>query len=360
MNLLHESLKNDKICLSYLGSFDDEITAKLIGISEAYLDNQSELSKLKNKVSFLIAECFQNIIKHRDVKDNIEAHSSYHSDFFQINSTENRTILTSCNLVDCEHAENLEQKLIKISSLNASELKQIYAEVLGNEGFSDKGGAGLGLIEMARKSSLPIKYFFNPLDAVYKQFYLFLEIHNKKETEVTPIKIKDGTTFHQLLLSEKVMMLYKGDFSSSIITPLIDMLQNNFTDRTSISGKEKRIIITLIEVLQNISKHGKKMNDIKQGVFNIAKSDNSYIIEAGNYVEENQVETFKNTMLSLKNMNLEELNVLYKERLLQSQITPEGNCGLGLLEIARNAYQNFDYAFTTSENNHFYSLKIKI
>ena len=55
MKLLNDSLINDKICLSYLGSFDDEITDKLIGISEYYLENRSELGKLSNKVSFLIA-----------------------------------------------------------------------------------------------------------------------------------------------------------------------------------------------------------------------------------------------------------------------------------------------------------------
>src|SRR6188474_2724488 len=96
MKALHDSLNDHKICLAYLGSFDDTITDKLIGISEFYLENRSELGKLKNKVSFLIAECFQNVVRHGEAKQ------VGRSDFFQVSILSDRTILASCNLV-AEH-----------------------------------------------------------------------------------------------------------------------------------------------------------------------------------------------------------------------------------------------------------------
>ncbi|MGV2480293.1 UNVERIFIED_CONTAM: hypothetical protein IGO34_26185, partial [Salmonella enterica subsp. enterica serovar Weltevreden] len=64
-----DKVKDNKICLSYLGLFNDDITARLIAISEYYLENKTDLGKLKNKVSLLIAECFQNIIRHSGAKD---------------------------------------------------------------------------------------------------------------------------------------------------------------------------------------------------------------------------------------------------------------------------------------------------
>ena len=361
MTTLFEKLKNDKICLSYLGSFDDDVTDKLIGISEYYLENNAELSKLKNKVSFLIAECFQNIVRHKEPQNNTLKPSNTHSDFFQLNVLDDRTVLTSCNLINEKFVADLERKLIQVNSLDAGGLKNLYNQVMLNDGFSEKGGAGLGLIEMARKSGLPLKYLFRQAGEGFQRFFLSLEIINKKDNAVEKIKMEDVETTYNNLLRDKVLMLYKGDLSKDIITPLVDMVQSNFVDSENISGKEKRSVITLIEALQNISKHGKSINGIKEGIFTLIKSDDAYTIQVGNIIDQKNYRSFENTLNELKKMNTEEIKMLYRKKLIDPEITDEGNCGLGLLEIARNCKENFDYSFLpTTENDIFYSLKIHI
>src|SRR5436190_11335881 len=99
MYQLYEDLKEEKICLSYLGSFNDEITDKLIGLSENYLASANQLSKLKNKVSFLIAECFQNVVRHGGAKEAEKVTVENHKDFFQINVFDDRVVLSSSNLI---------------------------------------------------------------------------------------------------------------------------------------------------------------------------------------------------------------------------------------------------------------------
>ena len=361
MKELNERLKNNKICLSYLGSFDDDITDKLISISEFYLENRSELGKMKNKVSFLIAECFQNIVRHGSTKEKSEAVANVDADFFQLNVKEDRSILTSCNSISKELVASLEEKLIQVNSLDADGLKKLYASVMTNTGFSEKGGAGLGLIEMARKSGLPLKYQFKDLGGDRSSFFLSLEIIAAKDNLVSKVKMQDIVDIYDLLTSKKIVMLYKGDMSKDIIVPLVEMVETNFEDKDHYSGNEKRSLITLIESLQNIAKHGKIINGIREGIFTMIKNKNSYTIEVGNPIEKKDLSILQNSLLEIKNMSQDDIRSLYKKRLVNPEITAEGNCGLGLLEIARNSTGKFEYDFSSiNDDQQFYSLKITV
>lgn len=360
MYQLYEGLKEEKICLSYLGSFNDEITDKLIGLSENYLENANQLSKLKNKVSFLIAECFQNVVRHGGAKEDEKIVVANHKDFFQINVFDDRVVLSSSNLIGKTYIADLKKKIMQVNSLNSDELKILYNEVLNNEGFSSKGGAGLGLIDMARKSGLPLKNHFNSLNDIYSEFFLGLEIINTKEMSTPKISISSITEFYKKLVDKDVLILYKGDFSKESISSLIEMLQNNFVEAENISSKKIKSIITLIEALQNVSKHSKVINGAKEGIFSISDSEDGFIIECGNFVEKETAESFKKNIEVVKSTSLEEIVKLYKKKLVDTEITVQGNCGLGLLEIARNSSNNFSYEFVdTPDGEVFFSIKIK-
>ena len=59
--------------------------------------------------------------------------------------------------------------------MNAEELKTYYREVLSSNELSEKGGAGLGIIDLVRKSGNKIEYRF---DTVNEQFSFFSMIVN--------------------------------------------------------------------------------------------------------------------------------------------------------------------------------------
>jgi hypothetical protein len=69
------------------------------------------------------------------------------------------------NLVDFDMAAGLRENLAEVNGLTHEELRVQYVERLCNNDWSDKGGAGLGLISMAKKSNGPLDYHFNELDS---------------------------------------------------------------------------------------------------------------------------------------------------------------------------------------------------
>lgn len=55
--------KENHFVLCYMGEFDDELTSILMEVSESC---KTDRKSTKKKVSYLIAECFQNIVRHSD------------------------------------------------------------------------------------------------------------------------------------------------------------------------------------------------------------------------------------------------------------------------------------------------------
>ena len=57
-------VKRDSLTLSYSGVFSDSMTDRIIELSEAYLESHEQMGKMRRKTSFLVAECFQNVVRH--------------------------------------------------------------------------------------------------------------------------------------------------------------------------------------------------------------------------------------------------------------------------------------------------------
>ncbi|MDP2385143.1 MAG: SiaB family protein kinase [Bacteroidota bacterium] len=359
---LFKHLREERIFLSYFGSFDDSITDKFTEISEYYLESSNELNRLKNKVSFLIAESFQNIVRHGVEKGQEKKAIKNHKDFFQINVFNERIVLSTANLIAHEEIENLGKNIDKINVLNLDELRDLYNDVLENKGFSKKGGAGLGLIEMARKSGLPIKYRFNSLTETHRQFFLSLEIIDKKERNDAKININSIVDLYSILINRNCLILYKGDMSREVLLPLVEILRTNFMADGIFSPEERRTIETLIELVKNASKHGKKSNSICEGVFSITETNGSFVVECGNYIEQDKVAFFKNKLDGIKELSLKGIDDTYsKEHADNISKSPQERVGIGLLEIAKTCSNNFTYEFSETEKGEtFFSIKISL
>lgn len=354
-------VNNSKVSLSYLGNFSDEITANLIGISEFYIANRTDMGKLKNKVSFLIAECFQNIVRHKDLKVVENSPQQAYSDLFQINIFSDRAMLSSSNLIEDKLVPDLENKLEHVNSLDSAALKDYFKTTLMNNEISKKGGAGLGLIEMARKSGLPLKYSFKPTVQDYSRFFLSLETASENTATKEEFSINDLEGLYGNLASSKTLIQYKGDLSDEYISPFIEMFQKNFTGSQALKGKEKRCVTLLIESLQNVAKHAKLVNGIKEGMFTVKSAGDSFILSVSNTISKEERANLESILSEVQQMNIDEIKNRYNEKLLEPEFTVAGNCGLGILEIARSSKGNFAYAFTpTSAEDVLFTLHITV
>lgn len=158
---LYKTMEQENILLSFKGVVTSDLLTSVLQIMESKMNYLEESPKTKKKVFNVLVECLQNLYHHIDVNETsvpqrelIEAKSALfliakEGDYFQIRTG---------NYVDKQAAKDLAEKLEKINGMDKEELKLYYQEVLNNGSLSDKGTAGLGMIDIARKSGNKLEY----------------------------------------------------------------------------------------------------------------------------------------------------------------------------------------------------------
>ncbi|BDC99622.1 SiaB family protein kinase [Persicobacter psychrovividus] len=164
---LHKTMLENNLILVYEGEFTQEITKSVLAMAERNMDSIGEESSTKRKVFNVMVECLQNIVKHGDEESSVSKQA-----IFMIGKKNDKYVITSGNPIKKENVEGLKSKLEEINSLDKDGLKTLYKEIIRNTSISDKGGAGLGFVDMARKSGQELEYDFKPLDEEYFFFSL--------------------------------------------------------------------------------------------------------------------------------------------------------------------------------------------
>jgi len=360
INWFFSRLKDDNQCLLYNGSFNDDVTYKLVGLSEANLKNFKEGTKTQRRVSYLMAECFQNILRHGD-KESMQEHSQEDTSFFMNRYASGKYFIVSANIIKDDDIEALKTQLDQLNNLDEEELKDLYKQVIRYGKISDKGGAGLGLIEMARKSGHKLGYSFMKYNSDSSIFYNQIVLQSEFEAPTTEdddkLGIDSASGFHQLLRKEKILIIQKGDFSQESILPVLNIIEKSILNKGSKSMKMKNVFIAMVDLLQNISKHAYSTSEIKDGIFAIARKRDNYIVSTGNYININNVETLKNHLDKLNSLSSNELEDLYSEILMNDLDNDSDSPGLGLINLAQITLKSFEFHFESiDENKSFFTI----
>ena len=174
---IYVNMEKEDIILSFKGDITKELLSSVYQIVEARMENDNEDPKKKKKFFHVLVECLQNMYNHMEsLQGGPMEHNG--SGIFMIGKGEDGgyRIITG-NFVHAENAELLRERIDKINSMNPQELKAYYLEKLGTTELSDKGGAGLGIIDIARKSGNKIDYNFQPPAENYSFFTLSATIN---------------------------------------------------------------------------------------------------------------------------------------------------------------------------------------
>lgn len=350
----YSKLKDDSFSLIYMGEFDDDLTSHLMRIQETSSD---ERRGIKKRVSYLIAECFQNVIRHSD--DEIDAQADYTQKMFIMRQMSGVHYLGSTNPVEASQIESLTDSLESLKNISEEELRERYLAALGNNLLSEKGGGGLGLIEMARKTKKPPEYDFVPINNQFSNFFFQILMDGKNADEAhEALPVSDMISIYDEMINENIVLLRKGDFSQDTILPLFQLFESNLHLKKEDLVFKKKSLYILIELLQNMNRHAMKIDGSKEGLFTIALNDGVYTMETGNFIQNDQAEILKGHLDGLKGLDNVQLAKRYKEQLLDNSISEDQGAGIGIIEMFRQSDGEIIYTFTpVDEEKSFFSLK---
>ena len=158
----YKSMKAHEITLVYEGEITHQITKAFTSLTESNMAKDDEPGNVQRKVFHVMVECLQNISKHADDFTSSDFLFSGRG-IFLVSKGENEYSVTTGNAVDNDRIEELTNMLETINTMDKEGLKGLYKKQMKEGRLSEKGGAGLGFIDIRRKTGKELEYHFLPI-----------------------------------------------------------------------------------------------------------------------------------------------------------------------------------------------------
>ena len=179
---IHNQMASDSIALTFKGNVTFELIDSIIIIISDKLDHVESDLNIRKKVYGVLTECLQNLCNHIDKVENDTRDVNYdvNSAIIMVDSDEEGYLIKTGNFIPNHKVEALQNWLADINLYSKEALKELYNKILTNKVFSDKGGGGLGFVDIARKSGKKLEFNFQKVDDSYSFFSFQIKIIKNK------------------------------------------------------------------------------------------------------------------------------------------------------------------------------------
>ncbi len=159
----YKGVDQGDVILSHYGAISPGAITIMLNEIEHAINERNEKSKLRKKVYNVMIEALQNLYHHTDdpPKNVIDKFGKNFATFVLKKESDDNYSFTSGNFINKNRIKFLKDRMDQINYLNSEELKILYKLILNNDEFSDKGGGGLGLVDIAKRTGHEYNYTFN-------------------------------------------------------------------------------------------------------------------------------------------------------------------------------------------------------
>jgi hypothetical protein len=162
------------VIVQFNGIISSERISELLDSIEKELENRNEKAKLKKKVYNVMVEALQNLFHHSEkLPGNQDAENENKFAIFVLGKeSETKYSLQCGNFILNRKIKILRDRIEQINYLTLNEVKILYQLILNNNEYSNKGGGGLGLIDIAKRTGNRLEYKFQNYNELYSFFCL--------------------------------------------------------------------------------------------------------------------------------------------------------------------------------------------
>ncbi len=174
---LQDQLREQGVLISFCGRFSQAIIEELGDAVKAYMETDDKAKNEIYNVFAIFIEQTQNIKnycaskQHRDCWEKIA-----NSGIVIIGKTDRGYFIGSGNMIENSDAERLAARLEYFAGLTKEELKKAYKEQLRREIPPGSTGAGIGMIDIARRATAPLQYSIVKLDNDFSFYTLNVNV----------------------------------------------------------------------------------------------------------------------------------------------------------------------------------------
>lgn len=150
---------NENIVYIFHGEFNYTMVDTLLSDVKRELTNSGAGKGIQKKTYKILVECLENAYRHS--VDHLPPKLGKQEGIFILTRDTNGYSVIVGNPVENKEVEQLTKNIDEANSLNSEELKEKYRSIIKTTTISEKGGAGLGLMDIAIKSGNKLQYKFD-------------------------------------------------------------------------------------------------------------------------------------------------------------------------------------------------------
>lgn len=165
---IRNAMQSSGVIMAYNGVVSDELMVTLADILRARLEGLDDVKRSRTVFSVFM-EGMQNLIWHGRTDKNS-------SGMVCISERDKEITIVCGNRIEREDSLKLKGVLEQLQNADKETIRQLYREGMSRSNGHEGPGAGLGLLEIARRATHPISFAFADVDATHVDFYLAARI----------------------------------------------------------------------------------------------------------------------------------------------------------------------------------------
>jgi hypothetical protein len=347
----------------YRGVVTRDNSVPLLMLLEKEMENSEFGFSGRKRLFMFVLESLQNVARHSE--QNLSAKMSLVV-YSKLNG--GYTVSTG-NVISSLNVDNLRKRLDEINSLEPDELRSVYRKMLSNTELNSKGGAGLGLIEMARRTGNKLNYDFVNLGSGKHYFILSKTVDSEGigarfGEEEKPFYGKSVVRLERLMADNSLYMVWSGHITPDVGKEVLTFTETKLTEDETESNIRRRVFSIMVEILENVSKFspGSDQEELfGMPVAMIGLENKLYTVTTGNLIHNAMVSQLKEKLDIINMHDKISLKSLFRKSLSEQTLAIESTGNMGLIDMARKSGNKLDFRFEKiNELFSYFTLAVKI
>jgi hypothetical protein len=360
---IRDKMMKERLMFVYRGVVTNENSVPLLMLLEKEMVN-SEFGFVGRKRLFMfVLESLQNVSRHS--KKSLHANMS----LVVYSKAETGYTVTTGNVLPTSGIDKLRKRLDEINNLETTEIRNVYRQMLSNAEFSNKGGAGLGLIEMAKKTGNKLDYDFVQLDKDYSYFILSKTVDaggtgSHIEGKENLFQGKEVALLERLMADNNIHLIWSGHITPDVGKEVLSFTETKLSEEDIESNLRKRVFSIMVEILENVAKYspGRDLEEqFGMPVAIIRLVDKDYSVSTGNLILNAKVDQLQEKIETINMYDKDGLKDLFKKSLSGQTVESDSTGNMGLIDMARKSGNKLAFQFDKINDLYsYFTLTVKV
>jgi hypothetical protein len=356
-------MMKERLMFVYRGVVTNENSVPLLMLLEKEMEN-SEFGFVGRKRLFMfVLESLQNVSRHSNKSEHASMSLVVYS------KTDNGYTVTTGNVLPTSGINDLKVRLDEINSLDTNEIRSVYRQMLSTAEFSTKGGAGLGLIEMAKKTGNKLDYDFFTIDDKYSYFILSKTVDSGGVGthfigKDLPFHSESVSQLEHIMSSNNIYLIWSGHITPDVGKEVLSFTETKLAEEDVDAHLRKRVFSILVEILENVAKYspGREPEEkFGMPVAMIRMLDKEYALTTGNLILNSKVDHLREKLDIINTYDKVGLKELFRKSLSGQSISDDSTGNMGLIDMARKSGSKLEYRFEKINDLYsYYTLSVKV